>query len=421
MKKQLLNELKRQRSSVIQLRLVSVVFIASVLFGLTTCTPKAGKDNTVSVYQNYDNYPPELTSYIKEQCRLHNSAHRKSETYVEIDQLAYYDNIQLLKKRFLKDSCLLLAVVKTDAYGCGIEYLAKVAEFAGADYIGITENSEILKLRSVNIKLPVLRLRLAGIDELKAVHTNPKSYGEIEELVGNLSMARFISKLAVEQNKIIKIHISLNTGGMSREGFEMHVPSTKDSIGELLKLKNIYVRGIMTHFANADTDSIENLKKLVTEFRNDAESIISMGQLNRQDVLLHAAASSLTIRVPESHLDMVRPGTITYGAHPTKEAMEAQKDFKPVMSFYSSIGQIMFYPAGNKVGYGSTYQLEKDSYLANLPFGWSNGLPRTSKYALINGQRINIVGRISMNATMIDYSGQCVQRFRSILYNPKRD
>ncbi len=292
-----------------------------------------------------------------------------------------------------------MVVIKTDAYNNGLEHLAKVAEFAGVDYIGITENSEVLKIRSLGIILPICRLRLASPKELSTVHSNSQLYGNVEEMVGNLNMCRFLSKLGAEQNKIINVHISLNSGRMSRDGFDMSCPGSKDSIMALLKLKNICVKGIMTHFANADTDSLEILKKLVAEFKTDAEWIISEGGLKRKDVLLHAAASSLAVRIPESHFDMVRLATITYGIKTVKEAPEG---LKQILSLYTCVGQIMPFPKGNVVGYGSTCQLDRDSYLAILPFGWSNGLPRNTKYALIHGQKVKIAGRLCMNATMVD-------------------
>ncbi len=399
MNKQHFYDFKKQWMSALNLRVATIVIFAVVQFGITACNTEPRKDNTIPNDKSYSNYPPELISFIREDCQLYNSAERKSETYVEVDQLAYYDNIQILKKQILKDSCLFLAVIKTDAYGNGIEHLAKVAEYAGVDYLGITENSEILKLRSLAIKLPILRLRLASLKELSTVHTNIQSFGEVEEMVGNLSMCRNISKIAEEQNRIINVHLSLNSGRMSRDGFDMRYPGIKDSIIPIFKLKNIRIRGIMTHFANSDTDSLENLRNLVAEFKTDAEWIIKTGELKRKDILLHAAASAMAVRVPESQFDMVRPGTITYGVRTVKEAPEG---LKPVMSLYSSIGQIMSYSKGNVVGYGSIHQLDKDSYLANLPIGWGNGLPRNTKYALIHGQRVKIVGRLSMNATMLD-------------------
>lgn len=399
MKKQLLSDFRRHWISIFNLRVVCIFLFALVQFEITATTHETEKLSTIASEKTYSNYPPKLISYIREYFQLNNSAERKSETYVEVDQLAYYDNLQLLKKQVLKDSCRLLVVIKTDAYNNGIEHLAKVAEFAGVDYIGITENSEVIKIRSLGIKLPICRLRLASPKELTIVHTNSKLYRDVEEMVGNLNMCRFLSKLGAEQNKIINVHISLNSGRMSRDGFDMSCPGSKDSIMALLKLKYICVKGIMTHFANADTDSLETLKKLVAEFKTDAEWIISAGGLKRKDILLHAAASSLTVRVPESHFDMVRLGTITYGLKTVKEAPDG---LKQILSLYSCIGQIMRFPKGNVVGYGSSFQLERDSYLAILPFGWSNGLPRNTKYALIHGQKVKIAGRLCMNVTMVD-------------------
>jgi len=389
----------RQLIFVFNIIFACIVLFTTVQFGVTAGIPEIRKDSTVPTAEINNNYPTELISYIKEQCQLYNSAERKSETYVEIDQLAYYDNIQFIKERILKDSCHLMVVLKSDAYGNGIEYLGKVAEFAGVDYIGITENKEILKLRSLDIKIPVMRIRLASDNELTTVHTSPESFGEVEEMVGNLRMARFLSELAVNQNRIIKIHISLNTGGMSRDGFDMEIPGMRDSLVLLLKLNNICIKGIMTHFANADTDEIGELRKLLSEFRVDADWIINKGALNRKDIILHAAATSLTLRLPESHLDMVRLGSATYGEKTDKEAPE---ELKPVMSLFSNVGQIMFYHAGSKVGYGSTYQLDKNSYLANVPIGKNNGLPPNIEYALVKGRKVRVVGALSMNATMID-------------------
>lgn len=292
-----------------------------------------------------------------------------------------------------------MVVVKSDAYGNGIENIGKVSEYAGVDYYGITENKEIIKLRSLDINIPIMRIRLASYQELNTVHSNPELFGEVEEMVGNLQMVRYLSEIAANQNRIIKVHINLNSGEMSRNSFDMHLPRTRDSISSLLKLKNINVTGIMTHFANADAEDLDGLRDLLSEFLDDAEWIISEGGLKKEDVILHVAATALALRLPESHLDMVRLGSIIYGE---KIVKEFPYGLKPVMSVYSSVGQIMFYPKGSKVGYGSIHQLEQDSYLANIPIGKNNGLPKNITNALIRGQQVSLVGAMSMNTTMID-------------------
>ena len=120
----------------------------------------------------------------------------------------------------------------------------------------VTETREIIQLRSQDVKLPVMRIRLASFKELEIVQKNPAVFGEVEEMVGNLKMVKFLSEIGASQNRDISVHINLNTGEMSRNSFDMTIPYTRDSISELLKLDNIAVAGIMTHFANADTENI---------------------------------------------------------------------------------------------------------------------------------------------------------------------
>ena len=89
----------------------------------------------------------------------------------------------------------------------------------------------------MNVKIPVLRIRLASDKELTTVHSNKKLYGDVEEMIGNLRMARQLSQLAEKQHRVIKIHLSLNSGEMSRDGFDMKVPATRDSTLSVFKLK----------------------------------------------------------------------------------------------------------------------------------------------------------------------------------------
>ncbi|MCG8500664.1 MAG: alanine racemase [Firmicutes bacterium] len=316
--------------------------------------------------------------------------------------MAFYDNLQLIKNTILQPESRLMVVLKSDAYGHGLELLGKVAEIAGADYIGITENKEILKLKSQGVNLPVARIRLASNRELTIVHSNPEKFGEVEEMVGNLKMVEHLAAIGKNFDRKIKIHINLNTGGMSRNGFDMDSQETRDELKKLLKLKNIEVVGIMTHFSNADAERIDGTIKALEKFLNEVDWIISEGNLNRNDIILHAANTSATLRLPESHLDMVRVGSLIYGEKTEKESPE---ELKPVMSVYSRVGQIMYYPKGSTVGYGNTHILERDSYLANIPIGKNNGLPPTTKSALIGGEMFPLVGKMSMNTTMIDITG----------------
>ena len=128
--------------------------------------------------------------------------------------------------------------------------------------------------------------------------------------------------------------------------------------------------------------------------------LIDNAGLDRSKLTLHAANSFATLEVPESHLDMVRPGGLLYG-----DTLPSYTEYRRVMAFKTRVAAVNAYPAGNTVGYDRTYTLKRDSLLANLPLGYSDGYRRvfTNKgYVLVNGQRAPVVGKMSMNTTMVD-------------------
>ena len=349
--------------------------------------------------QSMDKYPDALLEHIDDWVRKQATAEQRPDTYIEIDQLAFYDNIQLVRTQILNDNTQLMVVIKSDAYGHGLEMLAGVAEMAGANYLGITENSSLITVKDMQLSSSIVRLRLASNDELIEAHSNRAKYGDVEEMIGNFEMAELLSRLGARQGRTIKIHLNLNTGGMSRNGFDLSVPAIKDQLLSLLKLQNIHVAGIMTHFPNADAEDITDTRTALANFMEAANWIIESGDLNRHDVLLHVANTSTTLRLPEAHLDMVRVGSLVFGEKLEKEAPDAMQQ---LMSVYSRIGQVVFYPKGSTVGYGSNTTLQRDSYLANIPIGKVNGLPPSLVEVLIGGRRYPTVGSMSMNTTMVD-------------------
>ncbi len=344
-------------------------------------------------------YPEPLLNHIADWNKNQTAKQHRPDTYIEINQRAFYDNIRLVKTKLLDKDTKLMVVIKSDAYGHGLEILGNVAEIAGADYFGITENHSLKIMKEMNLSIPIVRLRLASNNELLTVHSNLDVYGEVEEMVGNIQMAKFLSKLAVKQGRIIKIHLNLNAGGMSRNGFDMNVPAIKKQLLLLLALKNIHVVGIMTHFSNADAANIDETRTALAIFEEQANWLIENLHLKRRDILLHVANTSTTLRLPEAHLDMVRVGSLVFGEKLEKEAPAA---LQPLMSVYSKVGQINFYPKGSSVGYGSHFTLQRDSYLANIPIGKVNGIPSDLIEVLIGGKRYPTVGNMSMNTTMVD-------------------
>ncbi|NOX70713.1 MAG: alanine racemase [Gammaproteobacteria bacterium] len=382
------------KSQVTKLRSFFLILIAPLIAMAGVSDPSSSQVNWAA-----GDYSESLLNHIADWNKKQTAIKQRPDTYIEISQRAFYDNIRLVKTELLSDTTKLMVVVKSDAYGHGLEMLGNVAEMAGADYFGITENHSLKIMNEMNLSIPIVRLRLASNSELLAVHSRPDVYGEVEEMVGNMQMARLLSKLGAEQGRIIRIHLNLNSGGMSRNGFDMSVPEIRKQILSLLKLKNLQVAGIMTHFPNADAIDIDETRSALAVFEEQANWIIEHARLNRRDILLHVANTSTTLRLPEAHLDMVRVGSLVFGEKLEKEAPEA---LQQLMSVYSRVGQINFYPKGSSVGYGSNFTLQRDSYLANIPIGKANGIPRDLVEVLIGGKRYSTVGNMSMNTTMVD-------------------
>lgn len=282
--------------------------------------------------------------------------------------------------------------MKADAYGNGIDLLMPSIIKLNVPCIGIASNDEAKVARAHGYKGVITRVRLASADEIRS----GLPY-QIQELVGSLDKAKEISQIAKQNKQTIDVHLALNAGGMDRNGLDVASEQGKQEALAILKLPNINTVAIMTHYAFEDEAFVRERLAL---FNEQAAWLIKAGKLNRKKLTLHTANSFATIAVPESHLDMVRPGGLIYG-----DTIDAKPAYKKIMSFKSKVASIQSYSKGTTVGYDGAYTLTRDSRLANLPFGYSDGYRRvfTNKgHVLINGHRVPVVGKTSMNTTMVD-------------------
>lgn len=126
---------------------------------------------------------------------------------------------------------------------------------------------------------------------------------------------------------------------------------------------------------------------------------MQQANLKREEITLHVANSYTALNVPEAQLDMVRPGGVLFGDLPTNP------EYPSIVSFKTRLSSLHHVPKGSTVGYDSTFTTSRDSVLANLPVGYSDGYPRkmgNKAEVLINGQRAKVVGVTSMNTTVVD-------------------
>ncbi|MNQ01304.1 Lysine/arginine racemase precursor [compost metagenome] len=311
--------------------------------------------------------------------------------WIEIDKVAFEHNIAALQKH-VGAKTQICAVMKADAYGHGIDLLMPSVIATGIPCIGVASNEEARIVRENGFTGRLMRVRTATLGEVQ----HALQY-DMEELVGDLEFAEKVAQLAQAEHKTVRIHLGLNSAGISRNGLEMGTTEGKLAAVDIVNMPGLQVAGIMTHFPFEDRAEV--LKGL-DKFKEESAWVIEHGKLDRSKLLLHCANSFATLEVPEAHLDMVRPGGALYG-----DTVPSHTEYRRVMNFKSRVASVNEYPAGNKVGYDSTFTLPRDSRLANISVGYSDGYRRvfTNKAAvLINGYRAPVVGKVSMNTLMVD-------------------
>jgi alanine racemase len=311
--------------------------------------------------------------------------------WLEINKGAFERNVRALQS-FVGARVKVCAIVKGDAYGHGLALLMPSILALRLPCIGVGANREAELARAAGFTGRILRVRTATAGEIEDGLKE-----DIEEMVGNPDLAREISAIARRHGRVVRYHLALNAGGMSRNGLDLELPTNRRAALEMLELPGLQIVGIMTHFPVEDSADV---RKVLATFNEQARWVIREGGLNRDQITLHAAASYAILEVPESHLDMVRPGASLYG-----EAVGAHAEYEPIITFKSRVASVNLYAAGNTVAYDRTFVLRRDSRLANIPVGYSDGLRRVFSnrgHVLIRGHRLPIVGRVTMNTVMVD-------------------
>jgi alanine racemase len=327
-------------------------------------------------------------------------------TWAEVDLNAYAHNITALKKLTGKDT-RLMAVVKADGYGHGAAEVARQALISGAQYLGVARIDEAVQLRQAGLDAPIL---IFG-------YTPPEMAGtliryDLTQTVYSAVTAVALSEIAGRQGKKITVHIKVDSG-MGRLGLLLTESaegnrsdgSSRTAVQEALaisRLPGLIVEGLFTHFATADDADKSYADRQLEKFLDFAHRL---GREGLEPPLKHAANSGALINIPDSHLDMVRPGIATYGLYPSNEVKKSHVNLKPVMTLKSRIIHLKQVPAGFNISYGITYQTEKPTTIATVPVGYADGFSRLLSnrgHMLVHGQKVPIVGRICMDLTMLD-------------------
>jgi len=283
-------------------------------------------------------------------------------------------------------------VVKADAYGHGAVEIARAAEDEGVAHFGVATLHEGIQLREAGCRRPVVVLSPllpSEIDEAVAHQLDPT--------ISDLDFGGAYSRAAGRARRPLRFHVEIDTG-MGRTGIRDEEADA--FIANLAALPGLRLASVYTHFPDADAEDLEFSRHQVVQFRAALERLAARGI---HPPRVHAANSAATLNLPEARFDWVRVGLIAYGHQPPHA--RAELPLQSVMAFKSRLVQVREFPRGASISYGRTFVTERPSRIGVIAVGYGHGLSwllSNRGHMLAGGVRVPIVGRVTMDLTMVD-------------------
>lgn len=312
--------------------------------------------------------------------------------WTEIDLSAIRHNTMVLKNHVGR-GVRIMAVVKADAYGHGAVRCAKTALNSGAEYLGVATIDEAIELREALVNAPILVLSqppATAIPLLLAYKVMPSIYDP--------EFAIQYAEAADSYSIRAPYHLAVNTG-MNRIG--VRFDEVVEFVTQVSFHRALDLVGTFTHFATADMPETLDFHIQTKRF---LEAIQAMRVAGVDPGIIHAANSAATIRYPDVHFDMVRPGIALYGCHPCQET-RAMIELKPAMSVHARISDARLVPMSEGVSYGLRYRSPGSVKICTIPVGYADGLMRGLSGRtdfIVSGQRFHQVGTICMDQCMFE-------------------
>lgn len=313
--------------------------------------------------------------------------------WAEIDLAALERNLKLIRGA-LPPHIRYVAVVKADAYGHGLHHTAAHLMHAGADLFAVANVTEAAALRELGPGWPIMVLGplLPGEESLLVDIDVAATISSAEELARCNAAAR-----AVRQK--VSVHLKIDTG-MGRAG--VWHEQAPELYAKIAAAENVRLAGVFTHFASPDDDPTFTAEQR-RRFLAALEKCVG---LDPQKLFVHADNSAGIESMPgSSPFNAVRIGLLQFGVLPHPNSLLAQVRTEPVFSFHTRVGLVKTLPAGTTISYGRTHTLRRQTSIAILCIGYADGLPRAASnraHVLIKGTRCPILGRVTMDQTVVD-------------------
>ena len=292
----------------------------------------------------------------------------------------------------------ILAVVKSNAYGHGIEEISNTLYNEGVNWFGIGNPEDGKHLRDSGFEGNILAMGSLLPKQIDIC----VEYG-IDVSISSKVQLDYVSHSANVKKKEAFVQLCIDTG-MSRNGLlSIDIEKEISLILKELKLDYVSLRGIWTHFASSDnTDS--NLSKSQLEIFSSFLERYTDGDL--RDFVIHHSNTGGVVRKLGILDNLVRPGLSLYGHLPSEKISGLIHDeLKPVMSLHSVLSLVKTIPEGSGVSYGHDFMADNEKRIGIIPIGYFHGLPLggSGKISVgIKGRRYKVLGKICMDQTIID-------------------
>lgn len=307
-------------------------------------------------------------------------------SWVEVDLSAVADNVRALAS--VMAPAQLCAVVKADGYGHGDVPVAEAALDAGASWLAVALVEEGVRLREAGVEGPVLLLSEPPLaDAAEIVHW---------ELTPTVYRGEFADALAAAGARRVQVKVDT---GMHRVGV---APAAVPLLIDSCRSQGLAVEAVWTHFAVSE--EVDGFTAGQIEAFDEVVGGLGIP-------MMHLANTAGGILYPEARRDMVRAGIGIYGIHPGPPTRPLVA-LRPAMRIVSRVAYVQRLAAGVRPSYGRRRPLPSDSYVATVPIGYADGVPRglsDGGEVLIGGRRHPLAGTVTMDQVVVDVGDQAVE------------
>ena len=313
-------------------------------------------------------------------------------TFLEVDLARLEANYRAIQAH-VGHGVKVMPILKANAYGHGLVQVGQLLDRIGAPMIGVAYLEEGIRLRTEGAQTEILVLGGIVGEQIPRflAHRLSLTASSIDKL-------RAIEEHAASLGTRAKVHLKIDTG-MERIG--VHWYSAEPLLEASLECRHVDVEGIFTHFANADGADLSHPREQLARF----EEVLSFYERRSLPTpMRHAANSGAIVQLPESHLDMVRPGILFYGARPSPE-VPVVVPVKGALRWVTRVVYFKVVRASAAISYGSTWAPSQATRVVTLPVGYGDGYPRALSNradVLVGGRREKVVGRVCMDQLMVD-------------------